>query len=88
MVSLLVDLQCFYDSVELERLLELWEPLNFPPGFMNFTYEAYTGPRLLQGEQQTSKPVHCARVMLAGGGQVGFGTGVEALCSCLSQSLH
>ena len=27
-VSLLVDLQCFYDSVELEQLLRAWEPLH------------------------------------------------------------
>ena len=34
-ISLLVDLQCFYDSVALERLLGLWEPLDFPPAVLN-----------------------------------------------------
>ena len=47
-ISLLVGLQCFYDSVELGQLLNLWEPLDFLPAFMNFIYEVYTGPRLLQ----------------------------------------
>lgn len=65
-VSLLVDLLCFYDSVELEQLLQLWEPLDFPPAFMNFIYEVYTGPRLLQAEQVTSQAVHCRKGMLAG----------------------
>ena len=65
-VSLLVDLQCFYDSVVLEQLLEAWEPLDFPPAVMNMVYEVYTGPRLLQAEQVTSKPVICSKGILAG----------------------
>ena len=65
-VSLLLDLQCFYDSVELEQLLGLWEPLNFPPAILNAVYEVYSGPRLLQAEQITSKPVHCSKGILAG----------------------
>lgn len=65
-VSLLVDLQCFYDSVELEQLLGLWEPLNFPPAILNAVYEVYTGPRMLQAEQVTSRPVHCQKGILAG----------------------
>ena len=63
-VSLLVDLQCFYDSVVLEQLLEAWEPLDFPPAVMNMVYEVYTGPRLLQAEQVTSKPVICSKGIL------------------------
>ena len=58
-ISLLLDLQCFYDSVELELLLKLWEPLDFPPAVLNAVYEVYSGPRLLQAEQVTSRPVHC-----------------------------
>ena len=65
-VSLLVDLQCFYDSVELEQLLGAWEPLDFPPAVMNMVYEVYTGPRLLQAEQVTSRPVTCSKGILAG----------------------
>ena len=65
-ISLLIDLQCFYDSVELSQLLELWEPLDFPPAFMNMIFEVYSGPRLLQAEGITSSPVHCQRGMLAG----------------------
>ena len=61
-ISLLVDLQCFYDSVELEQLLKLWEPLDVPPAFMNFIYEVYPGPRLLQAEQVTSRAVHCEKL--------------------------
>ena len=65
-VSLLLDLQCFYDSVDLEQLLGLWEPLNFPPATLNAVYEVYSGPRLLQAEQITSTPVHCSKGILAG----------------------
>ena len=65
-ISLLIDLQCFYDSVELERLLHLWEPLGYPAVHMNFLYEVYSGPRLLQAEQVTSSPVHCRKGILAG----------------------
>ena len=65
-VSLLIDLQCFYDSVELEQLLQLWEPLEFPAVHMNFLYELYSGPRLLQAEQVTSTAVHCKKGILAG----------------------
>ena len=65
-ISLLLDLQCFYDSVELEILLKLWEPLDFPPAVLNAVYEVYSGPRLLQAEQVTSRPVHCQRGILAG----------------------
>ena len=65
-VSLLIDLQCFYDSVQLEQLLHLWEPLDFPPARMNMIYEVYSGPRLLQAEGVTSTAVHCERGMLAG----------------------
>ena len=65
-ISLLIDLQCFYDSVELEQLLHLWEPLEFPPAYMNMIYEVYSGPRLLQAEGVTSSPVHCRKGMLAG----------------------
>lgn len=53
-ISLLVDLQCFYDSVALELLLGLWEPLDFPPAILNAVYEVYSGPRMLQAEQVTS----------------------------------
>lgn len=65
-VSLLIDLQCFYDSVELAQLLHLWEPLDFPAVHANFLYEVYSGPRMLQAEQVTSSPVHCKRGILAG----------------------
>ena len=65
-VSLLIDLQNFYDAVLLEQLLHLWEPLEFPPAVMNMVYEVYSGPRLLQAEGVTSSPVHCERGMLAG----------------------
>ena len=65
-ISLLIDLQCFYDSVDLASLLELWEPLDFPAVQMNFLYEVYSGPRLLQAEQVTSSPVHCKKGILAG----------------------
>ena len=65
-ISLLVDLQCFYDSVELEQLLVTWEPLDFPPAVMNFVYEVYSGPRLLQAEQVTSQAVQCSKGILAG----------------------
>ena len=41
-ISLLIDLQCFYDSVELTQLLQLWEPLDFPPAYMNMIYEVYS----------------------------------------------
>ena len=36
-ISLLIDLQCFYDSVALHQLLELWEAYEFPPAIMNVT---------------------------------------------------
>ena len=65
-ISLLIDLPCFYDSVELASLLDLWEPLDFPAVQMNFLYEVYSGPRLLQAEQVTSSPVHCRKGILAG----------------------
>ena len=65
-ISLLIDLQCFYDSVELEQLLHLWEPLDYPAVHMNFLYKVYSGPRLLQAEQVTSSPVHCRKGILAG----------------------
>ena len=65
-VTLLVDLQCFYDSVELAQLLHLWEPLDFPAVHANFLSEVYSGPRMLQAEQVTSSPVHCKRGILAG----------------------
>ena len=65
-ISLLLDLQNFYDAVQLEQLLELWEPLQFPPAVMNMIFEVYTGPRLLQAEGVTSSAVHCAKGMLAG----------------------
>ena len=65
-VSLLVDLQCFYDSVELQQLLTAWEPLDFPPAMMNMIFEVYSGPRLLQAEQVTSRPVTCSKGILAG----------------------
>ena len=65
-VSLLIDLQCFYDSVELAQLLHLWGPLDFPAVHANFLYEVYSGPRMLQAEQVASSPVHCKRGILAG----------------------
>ena len=65
-VSLLIDLQCFHDSVELEQLLHLWEPLDFPAVHMNFLYDIYSGPRRLQAEQVTSSAVHCKKGILAG----------------------
>ena len=65
-VSLLIDLQSFYDAVMLEQLLHLCEPLDFPPAVLNMVYEVYSGPRLLQAEGVTSSSVHCERGMLAG----------------------
>ena len=62
----MIDLQCFYDSVELSQLLQLWESFDFPPAYMNMIYEVYSGPRLLQAEGVTSNGVHCQRGMLAG----------------------
>lgn len=65
-ISLLIDLQCFCDSVELTQLLQLCEPWAFPPAYMNMIYEVYSGPRLLQAEGITSSAVHCKKGMLAG----------------------
>ena len=33
---------------------------------MNMIYEVYSGPRLLQAEQVTSRPVTCSKGILAG----------------------
>lgn len=55
-VSLLLDLQNFYDHVDLETPLDQWEALNFPPAVMNMVMERYTGLRTLQGGSPAARP--------------------------------
>ena len=56
-VSLLLDLTCFYDLVDHNRLAEDALALGFPPLVLFLCLQVHKGPRLLQAQDIVSAPI-------------------------------
>ena len=65
-VTCLADLTCFYDTVQLDHLIEPARELNYPPLHLKLALDLYTGPRLMQAEGIAGSPKHYQKGILQG----------------------
>ena len=65
-VTCLADLSCFYDTVNLDSILEPAAELNYPPVHLKLALDLYSGPRLIQAEGIAGDPKHYSHGILQG----------------------
>ena len=65
-VTCLADLTCFYDTVQLDHLIEPAEELHCPPLHLKLALDLYTGPRLIQAEGIAGNPTYYEKGILQG----------------------
>lgn len=65
-VTCLADLSCFYDTVNLDHIIEPAAELNYPPVHLKLALDLYSLPRLLQAEGIAGNPTHYAKGILQG----------------------
>ena len=65
-VTCLADLSCFYDTVNLDHIIEPAAELNYPPVHLKLALDLYSGPRLLQAEGIAGDPRHYSHGILQG----------------------
>ena len=65
-VTCLADLSCFYDTVNLDHIIEPAADLNYPPVHLKLALDLYRGPRLIQAEGIAGNPTHYAKGILQG----------------------
>ena len=61
-VTCLADLTCFYDTVQLDHLIQL----HYPPLHLKLALDLYTGPRLIQAEGIAGNPKYYEKGILQG----------------------
>ena len=65
-VTCLADLTCFYDTVQLDHLIEPARVLQYPPLHLKLALDLYTGPRLIQAEGIAGHPKYYQNGILQG----------------------
>ena len=65
-MTCLADLSCFYDTVNLDSVIEPAAELNYPPVHLKLALDLYAGPRLLQAEGIAGDPRHYSHGILQG----------------------
>ena len=65
-VTLLLDLEAFYENIQHDRVIEQGIRQGFPPIILNAAMEVYQGPRYLEGEGALSAPVRSTKGIIAG----------------------
>ena len=65
-VTCLADLTCFYDTVQLDHLIEPATELDYPPLHLKLALDLYTGPRLIQAEGIAGDPKYYEKGILQG----------------------
>ena len=65
-VTCLADLTCFYDTVQLDHLIEPAQELHYPPLHLKLALDLYTGPRLIQAEGIAGQPRYYQKGILQG----------------------
>ena len=65
-VTCLADLSCFYDTVNLDHIIEPAAELNYPPVHLKLALDLYSGLRLLQAEGIAGDPRHYSHGILQG----------------------
>ena len=65
-VTLLLDLEAFYENIQHERLMEQGLQQKFPSMILNAAMDVYQGPRYLEGEGALSAPIRSTKGIIAG----------------------
>ena len=65
-VTLLLDLEAFYENIQHDKVIEQGIRQGFPPIILNAAMEVYQGPRYLEGEGALSAPVRSTKGIIAG----------------------
>ena len=65
-VSCLADLSCFYDTVNLDHIIEPARALQYPALHLKFALDLYAGRRTIQAEGISGDPKHYQRGILQG----------------------
>ncbi len=65
-VTLLLDLEAFYENIQHERLMAQGIQQGFPSIILNAAMDVYQGPRYIEGEGALSAPVRSTKGIIAG----------------------
>ena len=65
-VTCLADLSCFYDTVDLDKLIQPARELEYPLLHLKMAIDLYRGPRVIQAEGIATDPQHYRKGILQG----------------------
>ena len=65
-VTLLLDLEAFYENIQQDKVIEQGIQQGFPPIILNAAMDIYQGPRYIEGEGALSAPVRSTKGIIAG----------------------
>ena len=65
-VTLLLDIEAFYENIQHEKLISQGLQHHFPAVVLNGAMEIYQGPRYIEGEGVLSAPIRCTQGIIAG----------------------
>ena len=60
-VTLLLDLEAFYENIQQDKVIEQGIQQGFPPIILNAAMDIYQGPRYIEGEGALSAPVRSTK---------------------------
>ena len=65
-VTCLADLSCFYDTVDLDQIIQPARELEYPLLHLKMAIDLYRGPRVIQAEGIATEPQHYRKGILQG----------------------
>ena len=65
-VTLLLDIEAFYENIQHEKLISQGLQHQFPAVVLNGAMDLYQGPRYIEGEGVLSAPIRCTQGIIAG----------------------
>ena len=65
-VTVLLDMSTFYDTIDLKRLQQVAQSLDYPTLALEFAMQVYTGPKAVIADAELSHWFHVTRGMAAG----------------------
>ena len=65
-ITVLLDMSTFYDTIDLTRLQQVAQTLQYPTIALEFAMQVYTGPKAVLADAELSQWFHVARGMAAG----------------------
>ena len=65
-ITVLLDMSTFYDTIDLTKLQQVAQALDYPPIALEFAMQVYTGPKAVLADTELSHWFHVSRGVAAG----------------------